>query len=81
MTAGGSGERDSRSVVSDDRRLFDIVAAVEYFRSIGADAATKNFIRGLIATGQVASEKIGKKFYISREELDRWILKKQRRAQ
>lgn len=63
------------------QRLFDIVAAVEYLRSIGATAATKNFVRGLISTGQIPFEKIGKKFYVSREAIDGWITTHQRRAQ
>jgi excisionase family DNA binding protein len=62
-------------------RLFDIVAAVAYLRAIGADAATKNFVRGLIATGQIAHVRVGKKFYVSREGLDAWISKRQRRTQ
>ena len=62
-------------------RLFDIVAAVEYLRTIGATAATKNFVRRLIGTGQVAHLRIGKKFYLTREALDAWIVKRQRRAQ
>jgi len=69
------------SAPTDGRRLFDIGAAVEYLRAIGADGATKNFVRGLIAKGQIAHEKIGKKFYVSREGLDGWITKHMRRAQ
>jgi excisionase family DNA binding protein len=66
---------------TDGRRLFDILAAVDYLRSIGADGATKNFVRGLIASGAVPHVRIGKKFYIDRESLHGWILKHQRRAQ
>jgi len=54
---------------------------VEYLRTIGATAATKNFVRRLIGTGQVAHLRIGKKFYLTREALDAWIVKRQRRAQ
>ena len=66
---------------SEGRRLFDILGAVEYFKSAGADAATKHFVRQLIATGQINHIRVGKKFYIAREALDAWIAKRQRRAQ
>jgi len=75
------GGVDSRSVVGDGPRLFDIGAAVNYLREIGATAATKNFVRGLIATGQINHIRIGRKYYVSREALDTWIVKRQRRAQ
>ena len=68
------------SAPTDGRRLFDIVSAVAYFQSIGADAATVSFVRTLINTGQVPHERIGKKFYVTRDALDGWILKHQRRA-
>ncbi len=80
MTAGGMGERDSRSVASDGRRLFDVSGAVEYLRAIGADGATVSFVRTLINTGQVSHVRIGKKFYMAREALDGWIAKHERRA-
>lgn len=65
---------------ADAKRLFDVNDAVGYLRSIGATAATKNFVRGLICSGQIAHARIGKKFYVSRESLDAWILKAQRRV-
>ncbi|MGC1416880.1 MAG: helix-turn-helix domain-containing protein [Candidatus Acidiferrum sp.] len=62
-------------------QLFDISAAAEYLRSVGATGATKNFIRGLICTGQVAHVRIGKKFYLSRQALNAWLAKHERRTQ
>jgi excisionase family DNA binding protein len=64
---------------SEPRRLFDIVAAAGYLKAIGADAATPNFVRNLISSGQIPCEKIGKKFYISRTALDGWLLSHERR--
>ncbi len=61
-------------------RLFDIVAAVEYLRAIGAGSATKHFVRGLIASGRVPHLRIGKKFFVSRGSLDRWLELHERRA-
>lgn len=62
-----------------ERRLFDIASAVEYLREIGAPSATKNFVRSLIASAAVPHIRIGKKFYISRESLDAWISRAERR--
>lgn len=62
------------------QRLYDVQQAAEYLRAIGAGAATVNFIRGLIATSQVPRVCIGKRFYVSREALDRWITTHELRA-
>jgi len=75
-----SEQSGSSLAPADGRRLFDIEAAVQYLRSVGATAATKNFVRGLIASGQIAHLRVSKKFYVSRESLDAWITKHERRA-
>ena len=62
-------------------QLFDIPDGARYLQQLGAKAATRNFVRNLINTGQVAHLRIGKKFYLTRDALDTWILKQQRRAQ
>jgi excisionase family DNA binding protein len=61
------------------RRLFDILAAVEYLRGLGADGCTVNFVRGLINNGSVPHLRMGKKFYVTRESLDTWISRHERR--
>lgn len=61
--------------------LFDISAATDYLRGLGATGATRNFVRGLICSGQVAHVRIGKKFYVSRQALNTWLAKHERRAQ
>jgi hypothetical protein len=65
---------------ANGRRLFDIAGAVEYLHGIGASAATPNFVRAIIGRGEVAHLKIGKKFFVSREALDAWIQKHERRS-
>ena len=62
------------------QRLFDIGGAVDYLRSIGAGAASPWFIRQIISRGELPHLRIGKKFYVSREALDGWISKRERRA-
>jgi excisionase family DNA binding protein len=65
--------------VSTQRRLFDIAAAVEYLHTLGAEGATVTFVRSLINRAEVPHVRIGKKFYVSREALDRWITNHERR--
>jgi hypothetical protein len=65
-------------MISSDQRLFDIRAAVEYLRGIGATSATPNFIRRIIATGEVPHLKIGKKPFVSRVSLDGWLQRHER---
>jgi excisionase family DNA binding protein len=61
-------------------QLFDISHAAEYLRSIGASGATVHFIRGLVSSGQVPHVRIGKKFYVSREALQGWLERHEKRA-
>ncbi len=63
-----------------DQRLFDVGDAAKYLQSIGAKTATVNFVRGLISSGQVPHLRIGKKFYLSKTGLDRWIETRERRS-
>ena len=56
-----------------ERRLFNIRAAVEHLRALGADAVTVNFVRNLVNRGEVPHLRIGKKFYLRCEDLDAWI--------
>lgn len=64
---------------ADARRLFDIPAAVLYLRSLGAEGVTTSFIRSLINSGQVPHLRMGRRFYLTRESLDRWISNHERR--
>lgn len=63
-----------------DRRLFDVHAAAEYLVSIGAVGTGVHAIRGLIARGEVPHVRLGKKFFVTREALDTWITRNERRA-
>jgi excisionase family DNA binding protein len=61
------------------KRLFDVQAAAEYLRSIGATSATVTFVRTLITSGRIPHLKLGKKFYLSRTALDAWLVSHERR--
>jgi excisionase family DNA binding protein len=67
-------------MIAEAPRLFDIPAAVEYLKSIGASGATKNWIRTLIADGGLPAVKVGKKFVVSKTALDAWLSRNERRA-
>jgi excisionase family DNA binding protein len=64
---------------SADRRLFDVHTGAAYLREIGASSATVSFVRGLISRGEVPHVKIGKSFFVTREALDGWIGRHERR--
>jgi excisionase family DNA binding protein len=66
--------------MSDSPRLFDLTGSVAYFHQVGAEAATRNFVRELVATGAIPHVKIGRKFYISKQSIDAWIEKNDRRT-
>jgi Helix-turn-helix domain len=63
-----------------EQRLFDVKDATAYLVSIGARGATVSFVRTLISSAQVPHLRIGKKFYVSRASLDRWLETRERRA-
>ena len=64
---------------TEQARVMDVESTVLYLRSIGAGAATQNFVRGLISRGEVPHVRIGKKFYVSKSALDRWIETRERK--
>jgi len=66
--------------VADAPRVFDIGAAVEYLRSLGAIGVSISTIRGAISSGRIAHTRLGKKFYISKAALDQWVTRAERRA-
>lgn len=66
--------------MADAPRIFDIPAAVEYVRSLGASGVTICTIRSEIASGRVPHTKLGKKFYVSKTALDAWITRAERRT-
>jgi excisionase family DNA binding protein len=67
-------------VTNEAQKLFDVQAAAAYLREIGASSASVNFVRTIIARGQLPHIRIGKKFFVSREAIDRWIQNRERRA-
>jgi hypothetical protein len=83
MPRGNTAAEPTQSIPpgrpADARQLFDILAAVAYLCTLGADSATPNFVRGLITSSAIPHLKIGKKFYVRREDLDGWIANHARR--
>jgi hypothetical protein len=60
-------------------RVFDLLAAVEYVRGLGATGVTISTIRGEIASGRIPHMKLGKNFYVAKIALDAWITRAERR--
>ena len=61
-------------------RLFDLKAAAEYLQSLGAAGTTAYYIRSLVASGKVPHIKLGRKFYISKNALDAWLERAEKRS-
>lgn len=59
-------------------QLLDVKAACQYLQSIGVSGATINSTRTIFA--QIPRVQIGKRHYVSRENLDGWIVNRQRRT-
>jgi hypothetical protein len=59
-------------------QLLDVKAACDYLKSIGVSAATINSTR--VIFGQVPHIRIGKRFYVSKENIDAWLANRQRRT-
>ena len=59
-------------------QLFDVKAACEYLKSIGVVAATINSTRTIF--GQVSHIRVGKRFYVSKESLDSWLVNRQQKG-
>lgn len=62
------------------QKLFDVKDAAEYLRSLGAAAASINFVRALMNSRQISRLKIGKRLYATRESLDAWLQRSEKRA-
>jgi hypothetical protein len=62
------------------KRLFNILTAVAYFKSLGVETASQHMVRTLIVTGQIAHVRLGKSYYVSQAALDGWLSNHERKA-
>jgi excisionase family DNA binding protein len=69
----------AETIKETPRRLFAIQAAVEYLRELGAESVSVNFVRNLINRAEVPHIRMGKRFYITRQALDNWIERHERK--
>jgi excisionase family DNA binding protein len=60
--------------------MFTVEEAAAYFVYLGATGVTHWTVRGLIKSGQLIYEPIGRRFYVSRSSIDDYISKRERRA-
>ncbi len=56
-----------------EQQLFDVKDAAAYLESLGAKGVTVYFVRTLITSGQLDFRPIGRKFFIKKAELDKWL--------
>jgi excisionase family DNA binding protein len=70
------------SIPSSDTapRLLSIHDAAKYLGEIGAGAVSVNFIRTIIASGQIPHLKIGRKFFVTVDSIRRWIETREKRT-
>jgi excisionase family DNA binding protein len=61
------------------QHLFCVEDAAKYLRSLGAASVTVSFVRALIAFGQLAHIRMGKRFYVARAGLNAWHPSHERR--
>ena len=61
-------------------RLFTVEGAAAYLQSIGAAGVTVWTVRSIMASGQVPLIHIGRRLYVSKNALDDWISKHERRV-
>jgi hypothetical protein len=60
--------------------LLNVHDAAGYFRSLGAKAATVNFVRSLLLSGQLPYTQVGRAFYVTKDDIHTWISRRSKRA-
>lgn len=61
-------------------KVFDLKGAAEYLRSLGFSGATVWTMRALIHDGVVKAMRLGRKYYVSAEDLNTFVLRNLRRG-
>lgn len=59
--------------------LFDIAAAAEFLRSLGAVSVTTWTVRSLVAASELPHIRLGKKIYLTKDSITNWLEKHERR--
>jgi len=62
-----------------EQRLFTIQDAAKYLCSIGAFGVTPYTVRGLIASGQLAHIRLGRRFFVTRAAMEAWLASHEKR--
>jgi len=58
---------------STESTLLDVESATTFLREKGALSASVTFVRMLLKRKQLVYRRIGKRHYIQRESLERWL--------
>lgn len=65
---------------AETQRLYDLKDTALYLQSLGAKSVTISFVRELVNSGAIAHLRIGKKFFVTRNAIDAWITRAERRT-
>jgi hypothetical protein len=68
------------STIKQTQSIFNIADAARYWQSQGAKSATQWFVRSLVVSGDLPSQKIGRAFVITKADLDDYIAKGTKRS-
>jgi hypothetical protein len=68
------------TTTTESPTLFNVQAAADYLKKIGGKTATVPFIRGLINRGLLPYTRIGTAFYVSKADIDTWLVEKTKRV-
>jgi excisionase family DNA binding protein len=74
-----AGRLAAMSEEKNERKLFDIESCAAYLREIGGTGITAKTVYGLIASGKLKKEKIGKRYFIPKASIDKWLDRHDRR--
>jgi excisionase family DNA binding protein len=66
-------------VSAAEQRLYDLKDTALYLQSLGAKSVTISFVRELVNSGTIAHLRIGKKFFVTRNAIDGWLARVEKR--
>ena len=78
--SAADSQRPTSLETPEETDYFDIAGSAAYMQRRGLGDVTKHFIRSIISRGEIPSVRAGKKIYVSRAALDRWLEVRERRA-
>ena len=69
-----------KKTIPKNQRLLDRYDAQTYMRQLGISGVSPRIFFTLIANGEIPRVRVGRKYFITREALDGWIARNERRV-